>query len=79
VDSNPAGSMSLGLIVCCQIKFTVSGSSFVQGSPIECLFLTASDSETSIMRRSWPTESCYAMEKEVRLGSSGRNLWLGST
>ena len=39
--------------------------------------MSACDREASIMGRSWPTKSCYAMEKEVRLGSPGRILLLG--
>ena len=40
----------------------MSGESLVQRSPADC-DVSECDRESSIMRRAWPTRSCYAMEK----------------
>jgi hypothetical protein len=68
----------LALVMCCQITLRRVDHSY-RGVLTRVVCLNACDCEASIIRKSWPTKSCYAMEKEVRLGSSGRNLWLNRT
>ena len=68
----------LALVLCRQspLRRAVHSSRGVLPSVV-CL--PACDRDASIMRRSWPTKSCYAIEQEVRLGRSGHNLLLGRT
>jgi hypothetical protein len=50
--SNPApeqGSLSVVIVVCCQVEVFASGLSFVQGSPTEC-GVSEYDREVLIMR-----------------------------
>ena len=54
--------LSLVSVVCCQVEVSVSGRSLVQRSPTEC-GLSECDREASMIRRSWPTRSCCALEK----------------
>jgi len=49
-------------VVCCQVQVSVSGRSLVQRSPTEC-GVSEFDREASIIRRSWPTRGCCALEK----------------
>jgi hypothetical protein len=53
-------------VVCCQVEVSAPGRSLIQKSPIEwdvCEY----DREASIMRRSWPTGGCWAMEGNIYL------------
>jgi hypothetical protein len=40
--------------VCCQVEFTVSGWSLVQGISTDCSVSLCDDREGSVMRRTWP-------------------------
>jgi hypothetical protein len=58
------GRLSLVSTACCQVEVSASGWSLVQSSPTEC-GVSECDSDSSIMRRPWPTTSCCAMGKSV--------------
>ena len=56
VGSNPARCMDVSLVsvMCYQLQVSASGWSLVQRSPTDC-GVSECDSESSIMRRPWPT------------------------
>ena len=63
--SNPTVAwMPVFSIVCCQVDVSATGASLVQRSPTEC-GVSNCDSETSIMRKSWPTRDRCATEEEM--------------
>ena len=53
--------MSLVTVVCCRVEVSAMVRSLVQRSPTEC-GVSECDRKASIMRRPWPTGSCFAME-----------------
>jgi len=54
--------MSLVIVVCRLIDVPASGWSLEQRSPTEC-GVSEYDREASLMKRSWSTRGCCAMEK----------------
>jgi len=56
------GYLSLVSVVYCQVDFSASGLSLVQRIPTDS-GVSGCDREASIMRRSWPTGDCCAMEE----------------
>ena len=56
------GYLSLVSVVCCQVQVPVSGRSLVKRSPKEC-GVSEYDREASIIRRSWSSRGCCALEK----------------
>ena len=73
--SNPAGRhrcLSLVCIVCCQVKASATGRSFVQRRPTE-RGVSECDREAQIMTRTCPTRGFRAMgRKRERKKPSGR-------
>jgi hypothetical protein len=65
------GCLSLVSVVCCQVEISELGWSLVRKSVPSVVCLNECDSETSIMRRPWPTSGCWAMEKK----STATNCW----
>jgi hypothetical protein len=49
--------------VCCEVETSGSGWSLVQRNPTDC-GVSERDGEASIMRRLWPTGSCFVMVKK---------------
>ena len=63
VSSNPTGGhrcLSFVSVVCCEVEVSATSWSLFHRSPTEC------DHESSVMRRPWPTGSCWAMVKTWR-------------
>lgn len=58
-------SLSLVIVVCCQVEVLESSCSLIQGIPTGVMCLTECDSVTSIMRRPWPSRDCYSREKNI--------------
>jgi hypothetical protein len=56
-------SMSLVIVVCCQVEVTLMGRSLVQRSPTDC-DVSEYDRESSIMRRPWPTGGLFRRGKK---------------
>ena len=65
--SNPAGAcLSLVNVVCCQVEFLEWGYHSSEWILLNVVCL----SETSIMKKSWPTRSCWAMDKMRTSGTA---------
>jgi hypothetical protein len=58
------GSLSLVIVVCCQVEVSATGRSFVQGSPTES-GVPECDLETSTMRRPRPIRAVEPLKKGV--------------
>jgi hypothetical protein len=58
------GSLSVVIVVCCQVEVSAWGWSLFQRNPTEC-GVSQRDREISIKRRPWPTRGCYMMEKKL--------------
>jgi len=61
--SNPAGgngSLFLVSVVCFQVEVSPTDRSLVQRSPTDCS-ASVCNREASIMRKPWPTRSCWSM------------------
>jgi hypothetical protein len=52
--------MSIVGVVCCQVQVSATGRFLVQRSSTEC-GVSECDCKASIMKRFWPTMSCWAM------------------
>ena len=62
-------SVSSECCVCGQVEVSVSGSSLLPRSPTEC-GVSECDRKGSIMRRSWPTRGCCAIQKKKKKSCS---------
>ena len=56
------GCLSVVSVVCCQAEVSDSSPLLVQRSPTDC-GVSECDREASIVRRLWPTGSCWVKEK----------------